>query len=138
MKRWLLAQVLWAACGSALAQSSEPVFTGKPITMQFQNIELRAALQLIADFSGRNLVVADSVSGQLSLRLLDVPWDQALHTILQTKGLGQQQLGQVLWIAPLAELAARDKLALENRVAMQVLEPLQTRAFALNHAKAVD
>ncbi len=138
MKRWLLAQVLWVACGGALAQSSEPVFTGKPITMQFQNIDLRAALQLIADFSGRNLVVADGVSGQLSLRLLDVPWDQALHTILQTKGLGQQQLGQVLWIAPLAELAARDKLALENRAAMQVLEPLQTRAFALNHAKAVD
>lgn len=131
---------VWWVCGWTQTPVSKPtpVFTGQPISMQFQNIDLRAALQVIADFSGQNMVVADSVSGHLSLRLQDVPWDQALHTILQTKGLGQQQLGQVLWVAPLAELAARDKLALESRAAMQVIEPLQTRAFAMNYAKAVD
>jgi type IV pilus assembly protein PilQ len=106
--------------------------------MQFQKIDLRAALQLLADFSGVNLVLADNVSGSLSLRLQDVPWDQALHTILQSKGLGQQREGDVIWVAPLAELGARDKVALETKAAVQVLEPLQTQAFSLNYAKAVD
>ena len=138
MKRLVMA-CLFAGLGSwAVAQPGAPVFSGAPLSMQFQQIELRTALQLIADFSGFNLVVSDSVNGHLSLRLQDVPWDQALHTILQSKGLGQQREGQVIWVAPLAELAARDKLALESRTALQVIEPLQTQAFALNHAKAVD
>lgn len=115
-----------------------PVFSGAPMSMDFPKIELRTALQLIADFSGVNMVVADSVSGTLSLRLHQVPWDQVLHTVLQTKGLGQHSLGGVLWVAPVAELAAREKAMLESRVAMQALEPLQTRAFALNYAKAHD
>jgi type IV pilus assembly protein PilQ len=115
-----------------------PVFSGAPMSMDFPKIELRTALQLIADFSGVNMVVADSVSGTLSLRLNQVPWDQVLHTVLQTKGLGQHRLGDVLWVAPVAELAAREKAMLESRVAMQALEPVQTRAFALNYAKAHD
>lgn len=115
-----------------------PVFSGAPMSMDFPKIELRTALQLIADFSGVNMVVADNVSGTLSLRLSQVPWDQVLHTVLQTKGLGQHRLGDVLWIAPVAELAAREKAMLESRVAMQALEPVQTRAFALNYAKAHD
>ena len=109
-----------------------PVFSGAPMSMDFPKIELRTALQLIADFSGVNMVVADNVSGTLSLRLHQVPWDQVLHTVLQTKGLGQHRLGDVLWVAPVAELAAREKAMLESRVAMQALEPVQTRAFALN------
>ena len=115
-----------------------PVFSGAPMSMDFPKIELRTALQLIADFSGVNMVVSESVSGTLSLRLSQVPWDQVLHTVLQTKGLGQHRLGDVLWVAPEAELAAREKAALESRVAMQALEPVQTRAFALNYAKAQD
>lgn len=115
-----------------------PVFSGAPMSMDFPKIELRTALQLIADFSGVNMVVSESVSGTLSLRLSQVPWDQVLHTVLQTKGLGQHRLGDVLWVAPEAELAAREKAALESRAAMQALEPVQTRAFALNYAKAQD
>jgi type IV pilus assembly protein PilQ len=106
--------------------------------MNVPKIELRTALQLIADFSGVNMVVSDSVSGSLSLRLNQVPWDQVLYTVLQTKGLGQQTLGDVLWVAPLVELAAKEKAALEGRAALQALEPLQTRAFAMNYAKAQD
>jgi type IV pilus assembly protein PilQ len=106
--------------------------------MNFPNIELRTALQLIADFSGVNMVVSDSVSGSLSLRLNNVPWDQVLHTVLQTKGLGQHKLGDVLWIAPQAELTAKEKTTLEGRLALQALEPVQTRAYALNYAKAQD
>ena len=115
-----------------------PVFSGAPMSMDFPKIELRTALQLIADFSGVNMVVADSVSGTLSLRLSQVPWDQVLYTVLQTKGLGQYRMGDVLWVAPLAELAARERTSLESRLAVQALEPVQTRAFALNYAKAHD
>lgn len=123
----------------SLAQAQPlPVFSGTPMSMNFPKIELRTALQLIADFSGVNMVVSDSVSGSLSLRLNQVPWDQVLYTVLQTKGLGQQTLGDVLWVAPLVELAAKEKAALESRVVLQALEPLQTRAYAMNYAKAQD
>ena len=142
-----LIHIVFAICfvlmGATHAQpqtltDAPPVFSGAPMSMDFPKIELRTALQLIADFSGVNMVVADNVSGTLSLRLHQVPWDQVLHTVLQTKGLGQHRLGDVLWIAPVAELAAREKAMLESRVAMQALEPVQTRAFALNYAKAHD
>ncbi len=142
-----LIRIVFAFCfalmGATHAQpqtliDAPPVFSGAPMSMDFPKIELRTALQLIADFSGVNMVVADNVSGTLSLRLSQVPWDQVLHTVLQTKGLGQHRLGDVLWIAPVAELAAREKAMLESRVAMQALEPVQTRAFALNYAKAHD
>ncbi len=143
----LLIHVVFPVCvtlmGTTYAQpqtlaDAPPVFSGAPMSMDFPKIELRTALQLIADFSGVNMVVSESVSGTLSLRLSQVPWDQVLHTLLQTKGLGQHRLGDVLWVAPVAELAAREKAALESRAAIQALEPVQTRAFALNYAKAQD
>jgi len=136
----LSAMLIYICCfiASAVQAQSLPVFSGAPMSMNFPKIELRTALQLIADFSGVNMVVSDNVSGSLSLRLNQVPWDQVLYTVLQTKGLGQQTLGDVLWVAPLVELAAKEKAALEGRAALQALEPLQTRAFAMNYAKAQD
>ncbi|NQW66561.1 MAG: type IV pilus secretin PilQ [Burkholderiales bacterium] len=136
----LSAMLIYMCCfvASAVQAQSLPVFSGAPMSMNFPKIELRTALQLIADFSGVNMVVSDSVSGSLSLRLNQVPWDQVLYTVLQTKGLGQQTLGDVLWVAPLVEFAAKEKAALEGRAALQALEPLQTRAFAMNYAKVQD
>ena len=136
----LRALLIYMCCLVALAAQAQPLplFSGAPMSMNFPKIELRTALQLIADFSGVNMVVSDSVSGSLSLRLNQVPWDQVLYTVLLTKGLGQQTLGDVLWVAPLVELAAKEKAALEARAALQALEPLQTRAFAMNYAKAQD
>jgi len=139
MKTLRPVRIFLAGCIISLAHAQPlPVFSGAPMSLNFPKIELRTALQLIADFSGVNMVVSDSVSGTLSLRLNQVPWDQVLYTVLQTKGLGQQTLGDVLWVAPLVELAAKEKAALEGRVALQALEPLQTRAFAMNYAKAQD
>jgi len=139
MKTLRLVLIFLAGCIISLAHAQPlPVFSGAPMSMNFPKIELRTALQLIADFSGVNMVVSDSVSGTLSLRLNQVPWDQVLYTVLQTKGLGQQTLGDVLWVAPLGELTAKEKATLESRVALQALEPLQTRAFAMNYAKAQD
>ena len=114
------------------------VFTGEPMSMQFQHIELRTALQLVSEFSGVNIIMSDSVGGNLTMRLKDVPWDQVLHTILQTRGLGQRKEGNVIWVATQAELSAREKGAMETRRAIEVLEPLHTKSFALNYAKAVD
>ena len=144
MNRLQLACGLWFS--QALAQTAPPVanpeeppaFHGAPMSMHFQSIDLRTALQLVAEFSGVNIIMSDNVSGQLTMRLQDVPWDQVLHTILQTRGLGQQQTGNVIWVAPQAELSAREKTKLETRHAIQVVEPLQTRAFALNYAKAAE
>ena len=139
MKTQRLVLIFLAGFIMSLAQAQPlPVFSGAPMSLNFPKIELRTALQLIADFSGVNMVVSDSVSGTLTLRLNQVPWDQVLYTVLQTKGLGQQTLGDVLWVAPLVELAAKEKATLESRVALQALEPLQTRAFAMNYAKAQD
>ena len=76
------------------------MFTGEPMSMQFQHIELRTALQLVSEFSGVNIIMSDSVSGNLTMRLKDVPWDQVLHTILQTRGLGQRKEGNVIWSPP--------------------------------------
>ncbi len=115
-----------------------PVFTGKPMSLNFQNIEVRTALQIVADFTGLNIVTSDSVTGSLTLRLHQVPWDQVLDIMMQAKGLSQRRQGNVIWVAPRAEVAARDKLAFETQAAIQNLEPLQTRSFVLNYAKAVD
>jgi type IV pilus assembly protein PilQ len=92
----------------------------------------------LADFTGFNIVTSDSVTGSLTLRLHQVPWDQVLDIIAQAKGLSQRRQGRVIWVAPRAEVAARDKLAFESLLALQNLEPLQTRRFALNYAKAID
>ena len=124
--------------GVGMAQEATPVYTGKPLTLNFQSIEVRAALQIIADFTGLNVVASDSVTGSLSLRLHQVPWDQVLDIITQTKGLSQRRQGNVIWIATRNEIAARDKQELEMRQALQNLEPLITHNFILNYAKAVD
>ncbi|PIT76098.1 hypothetical protein B9Z41_11100 [Limnohabitans sp. JirII-31] len=108
------------------------------MSMNFQTIEVRTALQIVADFTGLNIVTSDSVTGSLTLRLQQVPWDQVLDIITQAKGLSQRRQGNVIWVAPRAEVAARDKLEFESRLALQNLEPLQTRSFVLNYAKAVD
>jgi type IV pilus assembly protein PilQ len=125
-----------------LASPDEPVapprYSGQKLTLNFQNIDVRALLQVIADFSGFNVVTSDKVSGNVTLRLRDVPWDQALDILLQTKGLDQRRQGNVLWIAPRQEIVARERLENEARAAQEGLEPLRTRSFQLNYAKAAD
>jgi len=106
------------------------------MSMNFQNIEMRAALQVIADFTGLNVVVSDSVTGSVTVRFKDVPWEVALDALLQAKGLAYQRQGAVLWVATQAEISAREKKNLEARQALQAIEPLQTRAFELSYARA--
>jgi type IV pilus assembly protein PilQ len=113
-------------------------YNGQKLSLNFQNIEVRSLLQVIADFTNFNIVTSDSVAGSVTLRLQDVPWDQALDIILQAKGLGLRKSGNVLWVAPKDEIAAKEKLDLESAAAIQSLEPLQTQAFQINYAKAVD
>jgi len=115
-----------------------PGYTGEKLSLNFQNIEIRSLLQVIADFTNFNIVTSDSVTGSVTLRLKDVPWDQALDIILQSKGLGMRKNGNVLVIAPKDELAAKDKLDLESRAAIQSLEPVRTQSFQINYAKAAD
>ena len=106
--------------------------------MNFQNIEVRALLQVIADFTNFNVVTSDTVTGNVTLRLKDVPWDQALDIILQAKGLGLRKSGNVILIAPKDELNAKEKVELEAKAQIAALEPLRTQAFQLNYAKAAD
>ena len=111
-------------------------FTGERLSLNFQDIEVRSVLQLLADFTGLNLVVSDSVEGNLTLRLNNVPWDQAMDIILKTKGLAQRRSGNVILIAPTDEIAAREKLELESRKQVEDLEPLRTEFIKVNYAKA--
>jgi len=113
-----------------------PGFQGEKLSLNFQNIEVRALLQVIADFTNFNVVTSDTVTGSVTLRLKDVPWDQALDIILQSKGLGVRKNGNVLWIAPKDELAAKEQLDLESKKKIQELEPLRTQSFQLNYTKA--
>lgn len=115
-----------------------PGYSGEKLSLNFQNIEVRALLQVIADFTNFNVVTSDSVTGSVTLRLKDVPWDQALDIILQAKGLGMRKSGNVLWIAPNDEIAAREKQELEAKASVESLETLRTQAFQMNYAKAVD
>ncbi|MDY0744346.1 type IV pilus secretin PilQ [Paucibacter sp. R3-3] len=115
-----------------------PGFTGEKLSLNFQNIEVRALLQVIADFTNFNVVTSDTVTGNVTLRLKDVPWDQALDIILQAKGLGLKKSGNVLLIAPKDELAAKEKLELESKAQIASLEPLRTQSFQLNYTKAAD
>ena len=114
------------------------IFTGEKLSLNFQNIEIRSLLQVIADFTNFNIVTSDSVSGSVTLRLKDVPWDQALDIILQARNLGVRKTGNVLLIAPKDELAAKEKLELESKNLVQTLEPLRTQDFKLNYARATD
>ena len=115
-----------------------PGYNGEKLSLNFQNIEIRSLLQVIADFTNFNVVTSDTVTGAVTLRLKDVPWDQALDIILQAKGLGMRKAGNVLLIAPKDELAAKDKLELESRNAIQSLEAVRTQSFQINYAKAAD
>ena len=120
------------------SQEVKPNYTGASMSMNFQNIEVRTALQIVADFTGLNIITSDSVTGALTLKLHKVPWDQVLDIMAQAKGLSVRKQGNVIWVAPRAEVAAREKLEYESKLAAQNLEPMQTRGFALNYAKAVD
>jgi type IV pilus assembly protein PilQ len=113
-------------------------YTGERLSLNFQNVEVRAVLQVIADFTGLNIITSDTVGGSLTLRLKDVPWDQALDIILQAKGLDMRKTGNVVWIAPRDELATREKLALEAQQQIIDLEPTRTESFQLNYQKGAD
>lgn len=115
-----------------------PGFNGEKLSLNFQNIEVRSLLQVIADFTNFNIVTSDTVTGSLTLRLKDVPWDQALQIVMDSKGLGMRKTGSVLWIAPKDEIDERAKKDYEALQAIQKLEPLRTEAFQLNYAKASD
>ena len=118
--------------------SQGPGYSGEKLSLNFQNIEVRSLLQVIADFTSFNVVTSDSVTGSVTLRLKDVPWDQALDIILQAKGLDKRKNGNVLWIAPKDEISAREKQALESQATVESLESLRTQGFQMNYAKAVD
>lgn len=143
-----LAMCLLWSCWPVAAQQASPA--GQPsaeqmsqdgrglMTLNFQNIDIRSLLQVMADFTGLNLVVSDSVTGTVTLRLKEVPWAQALNIILETHGLGMRQLGNILQIAPKAELAAREKTDIEAQQALQGLGPVRMQEFKLNYARAAD
>jgi type IV pilus assembly protein PilQ len=123
---------------TAAALDDKPVYTGERLTLNFQDIETRAVLQLLADASGQNIVVSDSVSGSVTLRLQNVPWDQALDIVLRTKGLDKRKQDNVIIVAPQAELAAREKAELAARKDVQELAPLRSEYLQVNYAKAAD
>jgi|KBSMisStandDraft_5_1062788.scaffolds.fasta_scaffold08238_3 type IV pilus assembly protein PilQ len=113
-------------------------YTGEKLSLNFQNVEVRAVLNVIADFTDLNIITSDTVGGNLTLRLKDVPWDQALDIILQTRGLDSRRSGNVVWIAPRDELATREKLALEAQNQITDLEQTRTESFQMNYQKAAD
>ena len=111
-------------------------YRGEKLSLNFQNVEVRAVLQVIADFTGLNIITSDTVSGNLTLRLKDVPWDQALDIVMRAKGLDMRKNGSVLWIAPRDELLTKEKLELEQRSQIAELEPIRMEVFQLNYQKA--
>ncbi|BBP01898.1 type IV pilus secretin family protein [Sulfuriferula nivalis] len=121
---------------AAKATGGKPKYSGEKLSLNFQNVEVRSVLQVIADFTGKNIITSDTVTGNLTLRLKDVPWDQALDIILQSKGLDKRENGNVIWVAPKDELLAKEKAELEARQSMETLEPLVSRQYQLNYKKA--
>ncbi len=121
-----------------LAQGSKAGFSGEKLSLNFQNVEVRSVLNVIADFTDLNIITSDAVGGSLTLRLKDVPWDQALQIILDTRGLDMRKNGNVVWIAPRDELATKEKLMLESQQQIGELEAVRTESFQLNYQKAVD
>jgi len=119
-----------------LVQGTRQKYGGEKLSLNFQNIDVRAVLQVIADFTNFNIITSDSVNGSLTLRLKDVPWDQALDIILQAKSLDMRKNGNVIWIAPRDELATRERLDFEARQQISELEPLRTESFQINYHKA--
>ena len=157
-KRYGLRSSVWLACvcsagwvaaqmpGSPERASPPPgsqagavaVPDDKPISLNFQNIDIKALLQVFADFTGLNLVPTDSVSGPVSVRLSEVPWQQALSIVLQSKGLVSRQEGRVLWIAPQGEWALREKKQLDAQAALEAVSPLQMLSLRLQYARATE
>jgi len=127
-----------AAVQDASRSAQRGRYTGEKLSLNFQNVEVRAVLNVIADFTDLNVITSDTVSGSITLRLKDVPWDQALDIILQTRGLDMRKSGNVIWIAPRDELATREKLALEAQSQINELEQTRTESFQINYQKAVD
>ena len=123
---------------AAVVDPTKKEYKGERLTLNFQDIETRAVLQLLAETSGQNIVVSDTVQGNVTLRLQNVPWDQALDIVLRTKGLDKRQEGNVIYVAPAEELAAREKQMLESQKAMTELAPVRTEYLQVNYAKASD
>ena len=119
-----------------LVQGSKPGYSGEKLSLNFQDIDVRSILQVIADFTGLNIIASDSVTGNLTLRLKDVPWDQALDIVLQSKGLAMRKTGNVILVAPSEEIAAKEKLQLEANQQIEDLEPMRTEVFTLRYQKA--
>jgi len=119
-----------------LVRGAKPGYAGEKLSLNFQNIEVRSVLQVIADFTGLNIITSDTVTGNLTLRLKDVPWDQALDIITQSKGLSMRKTGNVILVAPAEEVAAKEKQMLEATQQIEDLEPLRTEVFTLKYMKA--
>ncbi len=119
-------------------RKAQQVYEGERLSLNFQDIEVRAVLQLLADFTGLNMVVSDTVSGRITLRLKNVPWDQAMDIILKTKGLSMRRNDNVILVAPTEEIAAREKLELESQQQIEELAPLRSELIQVNYAKAAD
>jgi type IV pilus assembly protein PilQ len=119
-------------------QREQPQYTGERISLSFQSVDIRALLQIIADVAGTNMVVSDGVTGQIAMRLQNVPWDQALDIILKTKGLGMRRQGNVMLVAPMEEMAAREKIEMEEEKAKVQLAPLHSELIQINYGKAAD
>lgn len=118
------------------AIADRPVWSGEKLSLNFQNVDVRAVLQVIADFTGLNIIASDTVTGNVTLRLKDVPWDQALDIIMRSKGLDKRMSGNVIWIAPRDELTAKEKAELEAKKAREELETLVTQSYPLNYIRA--
>ena len=121
-----------------LTQGTRQGYKGEKLSLNFQNVEVRSVLQVIADFTGLNIITSDTVTGNLTLRLKDIPWDQALDIIMQTRGLDMRKNGNVVLIAPREELALKEKQQLEAARDISDLEPLISESFQLNYMKATD
>ncbi len=121
-----------------LTQGSRPGYKGEKLSLNFQDIAVRSVLQVIGDFTGLNIIVSDTVTGNVTLRLKDVPWDQALDLVMQARSLDMRKNGNVVWIAPKEELALKEKQELEAKAQVAEIEPLRTEIFQLNYQKAED
>jgi type IV pilus assembly protein PilQ len=121
-----------------LADLQRPTYKGDKLSLNFQNVEVRTVLQVIAEFTGKNIITSDTVSGSLTLRLKDVPWDQALDIILQTRGLDKRENGNVMWVAPREEITKRETDAAESIKKLESVEPTRAESFQLNYMRAED
>src|SRR5690606_6701171 len=121
-----------------LNKNAEPVFNGSRVTFNFQDIPTRSVLQLIADVSDLNIVVADSVQGNVTLRLINVPWDQALDIVLRARGLDKRRNGNVIWVAPQAEIAAREQALADARIKQEIQEELVSDYIPISYGNAGD